>query len=335
MKNALDLNSAVIIDNLNKRNFLLGCFFGSIVGDALGAPVEFKPRKWLMRNPVKDMDLKNHNFKDLVLEPGSWTDDTSLTLCLAKSLIEKGFDETDQLEKYISWWKNGYLSVNDVCFDIGNTTKRALQKFYNSKYSKNKIKITDESNSQSEWDVAYGNGSLMRLSVIPIYIYQNNGSLLDCIQMCAKSSATTHDSVLCQDACKILGGIIWLILHKTKKNDLFKELQKVLNKKNIHPDLHDIIDQTFLLKENIHVKSTGYVLDSLECALYCFFKCENYNDSVLMAVNMGNDTDTNACICGTMSGAYYGFNDINVKWINTLQKPELLWDTIKLLLRKS
>jgi ADP-ribosyl-[dinitrogen reductase] hydrolase len=297
------------------RNILMdkiyGCFFGGITGDALGAPVEFKSRDSFKK--VTDMNLYNYNF-DLPI--GSWTDDTSMTLCLAHSLIKYlNVNKYDNLQRYKNWLNNGYMSVNGVCFDIGTTTICSINDF---EINKNTIAIPNFKMS--------GNGALMRLS--PVVLFYVNNSVELCMEKCVESAITTHSSDICKDTARLLGCILHCILNNTLKENLVTKWQSIIDKNTICNELLSIYNGDFLQKTRLDIFSTGYAIHSLEASLFSFFKHDNYKDSVLFSVNLGNDTDTIACITGKICGAYYGIHDIPVEWLNKLAKKELLWNTI-------
>lgn len=301
-----------------------GCFFGSIIGDALGGPVEFKARKKLDECPVTDMNLVNNNFGNS-LPPGSWTDDTSMMLCLAASLINgKGvLDPLDTLLRYQDWYRSGYMSVNGTCFDIGNSTRKSIEDFQNY-YNLESITGDD----------MCGNGSIMRLNPIPIYYALKNKSVQDCMFIAGKSSKTTHNNKLCIDSCRLLACILYNLLNGVHKDDLIKKWQKDIVCNTLDHRLDNIYNGKFLEMSRDQISSTGYTVDTLEAALYSFYKFDNYHDSVLYAVNLGDDSDTVACITGMICGAYYGISGVPEKWINKLQKKNLLvemFDKLKMI----
>lgn len=301
--------------DLNNRRF--GLFFGSIIGDALGAPVEFKIRDSFPK--VKDMNLDNFNF-DIDLEAGCWTDDTSMMLCLSQSLIDKSGQMVlkDQLTKYLEWFRNGYMSVIDHCFDIGIGTSNALRSFEENP----ELLISNNTDAQ-EYS---GNGSLMRISPIPIVFHKD---LELCLENAEISSVSTHPSPICISACKIQTCILYLILNNIKKKDLMIEMRKYIPISEVSKELYDIYNGTFLQKTRTDLISDGYVKNSLEVALYSFFNFDNFKDSILFVVNLGGDTDTNACICGQICGAYYGYFGLPINWLSKLKKPELLLKVIE------
>jgi ADP-ribosyl-[dinitrogen reductase] hydrolase len=304
---------------MNIKDKCYGSYFGAIVGDALFGPVEFKTRKYCDENPVTDMNLYNFNFG---VSPGHWTDDTSMCLCLAQSLIENNnINQKDQMDKYSDWFRKGYMSSkNNECIDIGRGTAKAIINY----------ERTGNITSNLIQDKYSGNGSLMRLTPIPIF-YRDK-TLKECLDASVESSKITHPAKKCILACKILGCIIYHILHGITKENLLEQLRKDIPK-NEFLDTNeniflDIYNGTFLNKSREELFSTGYVAHTLEAALYAFFKHDNYKDIILFAGNLGVDADTVACVTGQISGAYYGIHDIPKEWIQKLVKQELLWNVI-------
>jgi ADP-ribosyl-[dinitrogen reductase] hydrolase len=287
-----------------------GSFFGSIVGDALGAPVEFKARDSFEH--ITDM---KHNYT-FDLKAGGWTDDTSMMLCLSESLINNGkIDLKDNLRLYSMWFRKGYLSSKPgFCFDIGKTTSISIRDFEETGIIESKYNSINNS----------GNGSIMRLTPIPIYY---NTDLNKCLEECELSSKSTHTSKLCIEGCKILGCYLYLLINGCSKDTIIDKVNKQLNQE-FSEEFSDILSGNFLNKTRKEIKSSGYIIDSLEAALYSFMKFNNFSESVLFAVNLGNDADTVACITGMICGSYYGIRNIPVKWIQILHHQELLWKTI-------
>jgi ADP-ribosyl-[dinitrogen reductase] hydrolase len=301
-------------------DYIYGSYYGSIVSDALGGPYEFQHKDEIN---VTDEYVHNINFN---LLPGSWTDDTSMMLCMSKSLIELGrFDAKDQLDKYLQWFANGYMSVNGSCFDIGNTTRSSL---YNYKRFGSLTSIFNNKKNS-------GNGSLMRLTCIPIF-YRNK-SYDECVKFCKLSSITTHSSQLCIDACEILGGLVHIVLNTEirDKKELINRLRNKLNKEMLSEEYHFIFDNT-LFTDFLETEpnSSGFVVNSIKCCLFSFLKYDNFKDSIINIVKLGDDADTNACITGILCGAFYGFKGIPDKWLNGLQKPYVLLDNINDLVDK-
>ena len=241
------------------------------------------------------------------LKPGEWTDDTSMALCLATSLLEKnGFDPKDQMDRYCRWWKEGYLSSNGRCFDIGNTVSAAL-----ALYGQTGDPIAGSTNPQSA-----GNGSIMRLAPVPMFYYPD---LEAAIRYAAESSRTTHGAPECIDACRLLAGIICRALSGLAKEAvLFGEAESFSGE----PKITLIARGEYREKSVREIRGTGYVVESLEAALWCFDKTDNFEAAILKAANLGDDADTTAAICGQVAGAFYGESGIPQKWVDRLVMRE-------------
>lgn len=269
-----------------------GCLIGLAVGDAVGTTLEFKPRGTF--EPIDDM-VGGGPFN---LKPGEWTDDTSMALCLAQSLIrKKEFDPIDQMNRYTNWYHLGYMSSNGRCFDIGNTVSSALHE-----YERTKLPF-----SGPRGELSAGNGSLMRLAPIPIF-YRND--LKDAIYYAGESSRTTHGAAECIDSCKAFTAMILNTFSGENKNN-------IVTNSNFQPATYkvkDICNGEFFDKSYEQITGSGYVIESLESALWCFYHSESFADAILLAANIGNDADTTAAICGQIAGAYYGLSGIPENW---------------------
>jgi ADP-ribosyl-[dinitrogen reductase] hydrolase len=287
-----------------------GSLLGLAVGDALGAPVEFKkPGDFI---PVTEMRCGG----DFNLKPGEWTDDTSLALCLAESLIScRGFDPKDQLTRYCDWYRHGHLSSTGKCFDIGNTTRLALQDFERS--GNPCPGLCDERSK--------GNGSLMRLAPVPLAFARTPSRALE---LSGESSRTTHAHPVCVDACRYLGALILgaaLGCPKEKILDpLFSPIEGYWNLHPLSDDIAIIASGSFREKEPPEINGSGYVVTSLEAALWAFARTDSFREGCLAVVNLGDDADTTGAIYGQLAGAYYGFQAIPEEWKKTIVKRELI-----------
>ncbi len=234
---------------------------------------------------------------------GQWTDDTSMALCLGMSLVQRdGFDPGDQMERYCRWWREGYLSSTGKCFDIGNTVASALAKFLETK----------EPFCGSTEPTSAGNGSLMRLAPVPMFFFPNRERV---VHYCAESSRTTHGAAECLDACRLFGDMLCQTLAgKTKEEILTAAGLGMIDCASIR----SIARGEYRKKEREDLESTGYVLHSLEAALWCFWKTSTFEEAVLEAANLGGDADTVAAICGQISGAHYGEAGIPDRWLARL-----------------
>jgi ADP-ribosyl-[dinitrogen reductase] hydrolase len=277
-----------------------GCLLGLAVGDAVGTTVEFKPRGSFRL--VTDM-VGGGPFG---LKPGQWTDDTSMALCLAESLIEKqGFDARDQIERYVRWYRDGHLSSTGAFFDIGNATASALHRF----------ESTGDPFSGSTDPHSAGNGSIMRLAPVPMFFYPNAE---EAVLNASDSSRTTHGADECLDACSLYAYMLVKTLDgKPKDNILFGADNAVLMRV-LSPKIHAIAAGEYRNKPEDDIRGSGYVVESLEAALWCFHNTDNFRDAILKAANLGDDADTTAAVCGQIAGAYYGASGIPADWLDTL-----------------
>ena len=234
---------------------------------------------------------------------GEWTNDTSLALCLATSLLEMdGFDARDQMERYWRWYKEGYLSSNGRCFDIGSTTSAALHRF----------RETGNPFAGSEQARQSGNGSIMRLAPIPLFYYPDDRATL---KYSAESSRTTHASPECVDAARLLGNVLHRCLAgASKKEVLGGSSEMILTSIAIKA----LATGSFLDKSEREIRGSGYVVDSLEAALWCFWQTQSFEAAILRAVNLGDDADTTAAVCGQVAGAFYGDEAIPPSWLGAL-----------------
>lgn len=287
-----------------------GSLIGLAVGDALGMPVEFRPPGSF--DEVTDM----RGGGSFDLDAGQWTDDTSMALCLAESLIEKnGFDPVDQLERYLKWHREGYLSVNGECFDIGNTTIDALLRF----------EETPEPYCGPDYERSAGNGSIMRLAPIPLFYYSRPKKA---IEYAGLSSQTTHQHPLTMDACKYMAGIMVGALMGTSKEELlsrrYSPIPGYWDENPLPEELDEIACGSFKEKEPPEIRGSGFVVRSLEAALWAFYKTDYFEHGCLKAVNLGDDADTTGAVYGQIAGAYYGESGIPDKWRNMLAKFDLI-----------
>lgn len=284
-----------------------GAMLGLAVGDALGTTVEFLPHSTF--KPLTTI-IGGGPFN---LIAGQWTDDTSMMLCLADSLIECGYsDPVDQIRRYVDWWRNGYNSSTGSCFDIGVTVSQALEKFED----------TGVISGNSTANFSAGNGSLMRLAPIAIaYLRQSVDELLVAV---ADSSRTTHADPRCIEACQFMAFSIWNLLKseqitpKTDKNEFLKEVvlqfYEVVKKEMLTSDIRSVLDECYLVKNEKLIKGTGFVVDSLEASLWAFSTSDTFEEGALKAANLGDDADTTAAIYGQLAGAFYGLSGIPKRW---------------------
>jgi ADP-ribosylglycohydrolase len=286
-----------------------GCLVGLAVGDAVGTATEWKPYKSF--KPITDM-VGGGPFN---LEPGYWSDDTSMSLCLASSLVEfKEFDPRDQMERYCRWWKEGYLSSTGSCFDIGMTIAGALTRF-------------EQSGNPFEGPTApdtAGNGSLMRLAPVPMYFVASPAKAID---FSAESSRTTHGTATAVDACRYFAGILVGALSGASKADILAESYRPDRKwraGELHPQIQEIAAGSFKLRQPPEIRGGGFVVETIEAALWAFYNTKNFRECILAAANLGHDADTTGAISGQVAGAFYGHSGIPKEWLTKLQQCEMI-----------
>jgi ADP-ribosylglycohydrolase len=241
------------------------------------------------------------------VQPGQWTDDTSMALCLADSLIQrKQFDARDQMQRYMRWYREGYLSSAGVCFDIGSTTRESLEHFAK----------TGEVIAGPIADGTAGNGCLMRLAPVPMFFVSNAGSA---IENGALSARTTHGARSCVDACRFFSSLLVRALQGETKRELLTP-RSWSDGEPLCDEIAAVAAGSYLTKEPPQIRGTGYVVESLEAALWAFDRGGDFADCVRRAANLGHDTDTTAAITGQLAGAHYGLEAIPAKW-----RDELHW----------
>ena len=287
-----------------------GALLGLGTGDAVGTTLEFKPPGTF--DPISDM-VGGGPFR---LKAGEWTDDTSMALCLAESLIEKqAFDPQDQLARYLRWYKKGHLSCNGRCFDIGNTVRDALSRF----------EQTNEPHCGSTDPRAAGNGSIMRLAPVPLFF---RADPVEAIETAALSSRTTHGTATCVDACRYMAALLVGILQGQSKDEIlsagFTPVPGYWEQKPLVSEIDEIASGSFKKKNPPAIRGSGYVVQSLEAALWGFYHGKSFKDGLLMAVNLGDDADTTGAVYGQIAGAYYGEKGIPAAWLNKLAHRALI-----------
>lgn len=287
-----------------------GCLLGLAIGDALGTTLEFQPPGSF--EPITNI-IGGGPFN---LMPGQWTDDTSMALCLAESLIEcKGFNLIDQLKRYVRWYREGHFSSTGTCFDIGNTIRSALIRF--EKEAKPYCGSTEQYSA--------GNGSIMRLAPVPLF-YGNDSS--KAIEKSGESSRTTHGLKVCIDACKYFGGLIVGVLNGATKEEILSENYRPdgtkWTEKELVPEIFEITCGSFKMREPPDIKGSGYVVKSLEAALWSLYNSDSFKKGCLLAVNLGDDADTTGAVYGQIAGAYYGIQNIPKAWLKKLVYRQLI-----------
>ena len=275
-----------------------GALLGLACGDAVGTTLEFRSRGSF--TPLTDM-VGGGPFS---LKAGQWTDDTSMALCLAESLIVKqGCDPRDQMARYANWYQWGYWSSTGHCFDIGMATRAAIQEFLRSGNA-----LAGSTDPQSA-----GNGSLMRLAPVALMYGADTQKVQD---MAALSSRTTHAAPQCLDACRLFAVALSRALAGQSKQQVLDFSQPSFGS----TDIAEIAQGSWRSKSRDEIQSSGYVVHSLEAALWCFARHDSFEAAVLEAANLGDDADTTAAIAGQIAGAFWGRSGIPAHWLQKLHQ---------------
>ena len=307
------------------RNSIEDGLLGFVVGDALGVPVEFKSRDFLKQNPIIDMS----GYGTYNQPRGTWSDDSTMTFCLAETLLDEEFSLRNLANRFINWVDWGYWTPHGKLFDIGNTTLAAIDRLRT---------IDDPTLAGGRSEEANGNGSLMR--VLPLmfehYDIKDEENQYEAIKKVASLTHGHERSIL---ACfYYLTFVRYLKSNYYSPIEMYKLTNKVFRKfVDKHTEYQaEIKHFGRLLTDKIHelenqeIKSTGYVIDTLEASVWCLLTTKNYKDAVLKAVNLGEDTDTIGAITGSLAGLSYGRSQIPDEWISSLAKI----DEIELLIDK-
>lgn len=309
---------------MNKKlylDFVKGAIMGLAVGDALGVPAEFTDREVLRQAPITEMTGGGVHGQIA----GTWSDDTSMTLCVMKSLIN-GIDYDDQMQRFTEWMMHGAYSAHDELFDIGGATKSAIFKYAHGCPPLECGGLADNS---------CGNGSLMR--ILPTVLFLEGQSRGKCLVLNEKTAAVIHDASrlthahkTCLIACGIYASVVWKLCNGGDPyNECKSGVLRGLTYYRKHPDFADEIskferlDSIEKLSEE-EIQSDGYVLHTLEAALWCMMNSSGYAECVLKAVNLGNDADTTAAVAGGLAGLWYWERTIPINWLNQLAKREYL-----------
>jgi len=291
-----------------------GTLLGLAIGDALGAAVEFK-------SPGTFPEVTGYRGGGPHgLAPGEFTDDTSMALALADSIANVGWDLNDQARRYLAWWRKGQYSVNDRCFDIGITTQNSLRRFE---------KTDDARTSGDHSERASGNGSIMRLAPVPIgFAKLFPTDIGELARYFMESSLPTHASPQCLSACVYFGLILCGLIHGQDRDEVlgsgWEPLERVARMKALHPKVAEVAAGSFRRKQPPEIVGSGYVVKSLEAALWAFHDAKDFREAVLRAVNLGDDADTTGAVCGQLAGAYWGESGIPQEWRDGLARKDMI-----------
>ncbi|MGE3326182.1 MAG: ADP-ribosylglycohydrolase family protein [Acidimicrobiia bacterium] len=276
------------------RDRAIGALVGLAVGDAVGTTLEFRSPGTF--EPITDM-VGGGPFN---LPAGAWTDDTSMAMCLAESILDTGrLDPADQLRHYVAWWREGYWSSTGRCFDIGSTTSRALYCF----------ETTGEVADAQPNENNASNGSLMRLAPVAIRWFPE---LFEAAERSGESSLTTHASSRAVDACRALGAMIAAFIYGSPVEEAFD--QGFAFGAPRHPELKHVLLGSARDRQPPEIRGTGYAVEALEAAMWAVGGAADIRDAILRAVNHGDVADTTGAIAGQLAGARWGLSAIPAEW---------------------
>ena len=296
---------------IDLKDRITGCLLGVIIGDALGYPYEGKRREFVRKEPIKGFKYEKHIFSD----------DSSLTLCTIDALIANGYNLKEIANTFLKWFNNGYWSANNRGpIGIGRGTVNALKRLKKLNLLENPVLAGNKT------ELSNGNGSLMRMSPIPMYSFQESDEVL--LQRCQEVSSITHAHPRSIIACGIYSLFLKALLLGKKPVEAYNESVEIskeyYTKDQRFVDELKYFQRIFSMKlPNLiedEIESSGYVIDSLEASLWCSFQFNSFTDMILCAVNLGGDTDTIGAITGSIAGVIYGKDSIAEEWLTKIVK---------------
>jgi ADP-ribosyl-[dinitrogen reductase] hydrolase len=296
-----------------RRERMLGGLWGSLVGDALGVPVEFKSREEVRRQPVTGM----RGYGTHQQPAGTWSDDSSLLLCSAESLVERGgFDAADMGARFVRWEGECHWTPHGRVFDIGGTTSQALSRLRMG---------TPPEQAGGGDEHSNGNGSLMR--ILPVALWFNASPVDEMLDAVHRASALTHRHPRSQMACGVFALVVRELLGGATPAEAYenavRELPATYQAGPFLAERQHFCDfeagglATVPEKE---IRSGGYVVHTLTASVWCLLTSASFEETVLKAVNLGSDTDTTGCVAGAIAGIYHGQGAIPADWISTLAR---------------
>lgn len=289
-----------------------GALYGLAIGDALGAPIEFRrPGNF---SPITEYRSGGPHS----LAKGQWTDDTSMTLALANS-IGRGWNLDDQMKEYVEWYQNGKYSINGWCFDIGGTTRSSLENY---------MADGDVMRAAERYEGASGNGSIMRLAPVAIKYYDLFPSrVVELAQKADESSLVTHGSWQCRSACRYMAVVLAALIQGEDRGNVLSpdwvHLEAIHKVEPLEPKVLAVARGSYRSKA-AKIEGSGWVVQSLEAALWAFHDAKDFSEAVLKAVNLGDDSDTTGAVCGQFAGAYFGYDGIPASLKEGLDRKDMI-----------
>ena len=288
--------------------------FGAAIGDAVGVPYEFRSPEQMTRDPASDM-VGGGTYN---MPAGTWSDDTTMILCTLDRL-DSSLNFSAVMDAFLSWVDEGKYTPHGECFDIGNTTRSALMNYARGKNPMN-CGLDDEYSN--------GNGSLMRIIPAALYAGAHGLSEGEAVKLSHRLSALTHGHLYSLMGCGIYTCVAMALLERADKSSVREGIGRAAKlysaaeyaagrevyRRVLSPDFADLPEE--------QIRSSGYVVDTLECAVWCLMNTDSYRDCILRAVNFGRDTDTAACVAGALAGLLYGYEGIPSGWLGKLVRAK-------------
>ncbi len=296
---------------ISKRERILGGLWGSLVGDALGVPVEFIDREVIQCYPVKDM----RGFGTHDQPPGTWSDDGAMILCTTDSLLHHEFNLADLGDRFVRWMDNELWTATGIVFDVGGTTSTALRRITNG---------TPAEQAGGQFEESNGNGSLMRIN--PVVLRFATDATDEFASRVERVSAITHGHARSKMACVFFGSVVRYLVQgwqpKAALDAARAAFVQLYEGAAEFKTFYHILEDDFIALHQDAIVSTGYVLHTLHASLWCLLTTSSFEECVLKAVNLGGDTDTTGCVAGGLAGVHYGIGAIPEKWIQSLARHD-------------
>ena len=294
---------------------------GFVVGDTMGVPVEFNSRERLLLNPVTEMlEYGTHN-----MPKGCWSDDTSMTLATMDSIIKcKEINTNDMADRFIKWYRNGEYTATGIMFDIGTTTKQALIKYQRG------IDIASKCGGEREYD--NGNGSIMRMLPIAYYCYLKSLEDTEILKIVKEVSSITHRHQISILGCYIYVRLAMELLKGKELLQAYQEIKKLDYSYFTEDTIYKyerIINNDIGLYNINEISSNGYIVSTLEAVIWTLINSKSFNETIIKAINLGEDTDTVGACVGGLAGIYYGIENINQKWKDNILRYDYIINICK------
>jgi ADP-ribosyl-[dinitrogen reductase] hydrolase len=295
-------------DDMSQR--LLGGLWGAIIGDALGVPVEFTSREERRRDPVTDM----RGYGTHRQPPGTWSDDSSMLLCTVEALREAAYQPARLASLFLAWVDRGHWTPHGTVFDIGIATRQALARIRRGVAPEDAGGIGEHDN---------GNGSLMR--ILPVALRYADAPAEEMLTMAHRISALTHrhprSQMACGLYCLMISGLLLGLAPQEAYRAMVDQAVRLYAAEPFAtelPHFSRLLEGTLADLPESAIASSGYVIHTLEAAIWCLLTTSTFEDAVLVAVNLGEDTDTTGCVVGGLAGAWYGLHALPDNWRSAL-----------------